>query len=184
MNKLLFALSMLLLVTSAFAQSPTIGLYADELATTRYAGVVPYTPLDLYIVASWPGGGGLAAGITAAEFKIDNLPTNVGYPTGTVTVTNTTDLVIGDLWTDYSAAWSTPQGAGEGRYTIATIEFLEFDAAWIPEGQQATVVPGDECTCLVLVDWLFAIHDAVGETFYFSSVGTETTNWSEIKSLY
>jgi hypothetical protein len=184
MKKLLLLSMALLLVANANADSPTIGLYADELATVRYAGVTPYVQLDLYLIATWPDGTDLASGITAAEFKMENLPANVGYPTGTVTVVATTDLIIGDLWTDWSAAWSTPQGAGVGYFNMATLEILAFDAGWIPDGHVTTAALGDDCGCMQLVDWLFEKHDAVGESFYFSSVASEPTSWGTVKSLF
>jgi len=182
MKKLLI-IALMLMATSSLA-SPSIGLYADTGATTRFAGINPYVPLNLYVIAIWPTESPLNGGITAAEFKIDNLPANLNYPWGTVTTHHTTDLVIGDLWTDYSAAWSTPQGAGAGMFEIARVEFLMFDPSWIPAGHVSTIAPGDDCDCLVLVDNLFEIYTAVGLPFYFSAVAADETSWSEIKSLY
>jgi hypothetical protein len=186
MNKLLITIFMVLLATSVFAQSPMIGLYADEAGTVRFAGIEPYVaPLVLYAIASWPiDHPDLAAGITAVEFKFDNLPENEGYPIGTVDIENASDLLIGDFWTDYSLAFSEPQGAGLGFFSFSTLEFMSFDVTWIPEGHLVTTTIGDDCECMVLVDSVFEIHDAVGETFYFSAVAAETSTWSQVKNLY
>ncbi len=191
MKKLLFLALVALVALPAFAQ-PLIGLYADEQPTNENcdAAVVPYTPLNVYVVATWMVGE-VGAGITAAEFKIDNLPVGPGYPTGTVTVTHSTDLVIGDLYGDYSAAWAEPQGDGGTQFTICSIEFLAFDAAWIGADVAMTVAPGDDCLCLVLVDDLFEIIDSTGGTFTFNCSGecdcgtaTEATSWSAVKALF
>ncbi len=193
MYKLLTFALISLLAIPALAADPVIGIFADETpaAENCYATITPYVPTMLYVIATWDVGA-MGQGITAAEFKIDNFPTNDGYPDGTVTVNHTTDLIIGDIWGDYSAAWSTPQDEGS-QFTICSIEVLAFDAAWISGEVVSTVVVGDDCSCLVLVDDLFEIHDATGGKFTFNCgappcdcgiVAAEPSTWSSVKALF
>jgi len=182
--KKLLTLALLLVAASAFTQNAYIGLYADTGATTRFAGIAPYTPLDTYLIAIVPDTGPISGGITAAEFKMENWPSNPGYPVGNITITATSDLVLGGLDTDYSIAWAEPQGAGGGLVLIATVNFLMFDAGWIPQGHVTTPVAGDDCACLVVVDNLYEIHNAIGLPFYFSATAADESSWSQVKSLY
>lgn len=190
MNRLLFVAAFLLAALPVLG-TPIIGIYADEAASICDVDVVAYVPVDVYVVAHWTGEE-VPGGMTACEFKLENFPQNVGYPTGQVTVTHTTDLVIGTLWTDYSAAWSTPQGAGAGIYTIASIEILAFDAEWIGADHVSVVAPGDDCDCLNIVDANFDIVDAVGQQFTFNcstppcscETAAEASTWSSVKALF
>ena len=144
--------------------TPLIGLYTEPAPWgDQEADVIPYTPLNIYIVASWDTWD-FTGGITAAEFKIDNLPHNIGYPTGTVTVNHTTDLIIGDLWTTYSAAWDSPQGSGV--FAIASIELMAFDASWITGNHICEVTHADDYPYnLAVVDAVFDIYQAQGGIF-------------------
>jgi hypothetical protein len=192
MRKLLLILTILSLAGMAQADT-VIGVFADEDMNSCDAALIPYVPTILYVVAYWDAGP-LDEGITAAEFKLDGLPLSEGYPMGTVTVTHSTDLVIGDLWHDYSAAWSEPQGVGAGQFTVCSIEMLMFDVIWVGADQEVIVSAGDDCDCLVLVDSLFEVQDAIGGLFTlncttppcdcFPPVATESTSWSNVKSLF
>ena len=191
MKKLLIP-GLLLLVAVSASAVPTIGVYTDELGQTCEANVDPYTPLVLYLIASWSGEE-VFGGMTAAEFKIDNFPTNDGFPNGTVTVTADTDLIIGDIWTDWSIAWSEPQGGTRSIFTMASVEVLSFDAAWIGTDVVAVIAPGDDCSCLVIVDSEFEIVPAEGQQFTFNcstapdcdcSVAVAPSTWSSVKALF
>ncbi|MBC8365814.1 hypothetical protein H8E52_00240 [bacterium] len=192
MRNLLLILTILSLAGAAQADT-VIGLFADEDMNSCDAALIPYVPTLLYVVAYWDAGP-LDDGITAAEFKLDGLPQSDGYPLGTVTVNHTTDLVIGSVWTDYSAAWSEPQGVGAGQFTVCSLELLMFDTIWVGVDQEVVVSPGNDCDCLVLVDAMFDVHDAVGGLFTlncsappcncFPPVATESTSWSNVKSLF
>ncbi len=192
MKKLLIS-SLLLLVAMSVSAEPIIGIYTDELGTTCEINTTPYVQFNLYLVATWTGDE-VFGGMTATEFKLDNFPTNDGYPIGTVTViANDTDLIIGDIWTDWSVAWSEPQGGTRSMFTMATIEILPFDAGWIGADQVTVVAPGDDCSCLVIVDANFDIVDAVGYQFTFNcstapdcacSVAVGPSTWSSVKALF
>ncbi len=192
MRKVLLTLALMSFATVGLAD-PVIGIFTDEAMNSCDAPVIPYAPTTVFVVAYWQAGP-LDDGITAAEFKLNGLPENDGYPLGQVTINHTTDLVIGDVWHDYSAAWSTPQGAGAGQFTICTIEMLAFDGAWVGADTEVTVSNGDDCECLVLVDSFFDVHTAIGGLFTFNCsqppcecfppVATESTSWSNVKSLF
>lgn len=110
-----------------------------------------------------------------------------------MTVNHTTDLVIGDIWTDYSAAWSYPHDEGN-KFTICGIEVLAFDASWIPGELTVLVTEGDDCSCLILVDHLFEIVPARGGQFTFNCssppcdcfppTAVRDTSWSSVKALF
>ena len=191
MKKLL----LLVLLTGVFAFSANaevfIGVYSDEnpsLSETN-ADVVAYVPTIVYVVAHWETGD-VGEGITAAEFAIRNLPENLGYPTGTATVTDGSDLVIGTLWTNYAIAFSGPQGSGTNRSLIATIEFVMFDPAWIGQDVKLFIVHGDTSGKLVVVDSDFEIVNADGQGFTLNCsaecnfTSAETSSWSLIKSTF
>ncbi len=107
-------------------------------------------------------------------------------------MSSTSDLVIGDLWWDFSIAWSEPVGAGLGYAVIAEIELLMFDPAWIGSDRWLQVAPGYDCDCLVLVDSMFDTHDAWGDTMILNCnadcwmclTATAESSWSEVKLLY
>lgn len=182
-----------MMLFAGIASADVIGVFADDMAGACTANIMPYTPINIYVMAilteTFDGG------ITAAEFKIDNWMGSPGYPTGTATVTATSDLVIGGLGTDYSIAWSAPQGAGYGMVLIATVNILMFDANWIGPDYMIRVAAGDDCGCLVTVDDLFETHDAQGGLFWFNctapeqcicleETATQDSSWSAVKSLF
>ncbi len=192
MRKVLLTLALMSIATVGLAD-PVIGIFADENMVSCDTALIPYAPTMLYVIAYWTTGP-LDDGITAAEFRLDGLPQNDGYPLGQVTVNHTTDLVIGNIWHDYSAAWSNPQGAGVSQFTICSIEILMFDAGWVGPDTEVTVSAGFDCDCLVLVDSFFDVHTAAGGLFTlncseppcdcFPPVATESTSWSNVKSLF
>ena len=191
MRKIVIVVAMMLFASMASAEM--IGLYADEAATVCYATIMPGEPVPTYIIATLTQ---LAdVGIVAAEFKIDNLPPN-GYAFGgMVTVYPTSDVVIGDLYTDFSIAWPTPQGAGTGYVLIARVEFLSFDPAWVGADQLMQVVEGETCNCLVVVDDVFVSYDAIGGSFWgnctnpedcqcIEDTATQDASWGSVKALF
>ncbi|MDP6798164.1 MAG: hypothetical protein QGG33_10090, partial [Candidatus Krumholzibacteria bacterium] len=121
--------------------------------------------------------------------KIDNYFPNNGL--GMVTVTATSQVVIGAMDTDYSIAWSTPQ---TGAFvTIATLTSVGFNAAWLGTDHVMTIMAGDDCACLVIVDDAFIQHGTVGGSFTFNctidcdcleGTATEDASWSAVKALF
>jgi len=190
-KKVIVVVAMMLF--AGIASADVIGVFADQQAATCTINIMPYAPVDIYIMAvlteTFDGG------ITAAEFKVDNWLGNPGYPTGSTTVYPTSDLVIGGLGTDYSIAWSTPEGAGNGLVLIARVNVLMFNAGWIGPDYMLRIVEGDDCLCLVTVDDLFETHVAQGGLFWFNctnpelcicleETATQDSSWSAVKSLF
>ena len=201
MKKLLFAFMMVLIAIPSIAS--IIGVYSTEalpsnncavdVASVNEGGV----PVTIYVMAILKAGE-LGSGITAAEFKLTNWIGNPGYPTGSVAITPTSDLIIGELGTDYSIAWSGPQGEGvtDRMVLICSIEITMFDAAWIPANTTMEVVKGDDGTAgIIMVDHLFELVYVTGESFTFNCStrdcgdcyeGTlsENSSWSSVKTLF
>lgn len=185
MKKSVIALAALLLVTGS-ASANLIGIFGDTDATICSGDLLPYVPMDVYVIAVLSD----LESITTAEFKIDNWPGSPGYPTGQATASWTSELTIGSIDEDFSIAWSTPQ-AGPN-VLIGTISFLAFDPAWIGADHMLTIAEGDNCNCLVLVDAAYDTFDVAGWSFVFNCTGddcgctiaTEETSWGSLKALY
>jgi len=189
MKKLMVALLMLAAMSSfAFAQD-FIGMFSDADGTACDAVLTPYEPLTVHVMAYIPN---VPGGITAAEFSVANYPGNPGYPTGSATETWDSDLVIGSLEWDFSIAFSAPVFGPFAH--LGSIEFLEFDDTWIGDDYVMTVMPGNDCGCLVVVDDVFEIVDVMGGMFTFDcttgdclcleSTATSESSWSAVKALF
>jgi hypothetical protein len=188
MKKLMVALLLVLVSSTALAQNPTIGIYEDDTYTICYGDIVPFVQKMIYVVAWLPPE---IAGITAVEFKIDNLPPDDGG--GIITPAWNSDLVIGDVNWDISIAWPGPQA---GPYVlIGTLSFLVIVDGWIPMDHVMMVQEGNDCQCLVVVDDNFVEYPADGGMYTFNctdpeqcgcfeDIPTEATNWGSVKALY
>jgi hypothetical protein len=187
MKKLMVALLLVLVSSTAFAQNPTIGIYEDVDYSFCYGDIEVFVQKTIYVTAWLPPE---IAGITAVEFKIDNLP---AAGLGIVTPAWSSPLVIGDPAWDISVAWAGPQ-AGPW-VQIGTLSFLMIDAAWIGPDYVMTIMEGNDCECLVVVDDNFVEFPADGGMYTFNcsnpdqcecfdSIPTEATNWGSVKALY
>ena len=183
-------------------ESDFIGVFADDQGTEWFEEIFPYLPLELHIIAllddSWH------EGILDAEFKLDNMSSNEGYPVGQITFHYTSDLVAGDLRTNFSIQWTEAQGAGLGIVHIGTMEFLMFDTDWIGYHHHMSVAPGDDCDCISTLRadgerirawgcaFIFNCDWDCYEYYYpYSSlcdegppVAVEESSWSLLKSLF
>ncbi|MBC8366195.1 hypothetical protein H8E52_02175 [bacterium] len=182
-----------MMLFAGVANADVIGVFADDQGGACTTTIMPYVPVDIFIVAilteTFDGG------ITAAEFKIDNWVGNPGYPIGITAMSYTSDLIIGAIDDDFSIAWNAPQGAGNGIVLIGSANLTMFDAAWIGPDHMMTVAAGNSCACLVTVDDIFEIHNAQGGLFWFNcsvpedcvcllETATEETSWSSVKALF
>ena len=171
-----------------------IGLYADEAATVCYSDFGFGPPTHLYIYATLEPVL-IDVGITAVEFKIDNLPVN-DMINGMVSVVPTSEVVVGNVYTDYSVAWQTPQGVDTGIVLVADCYFSMYAPGWVGTNHLMQVVEGEDCNCIALVDDEFVAHDGFGDSFWgnctvpddcqcleIPSAATESS-WSDVKSLY
>ncbi len=180
--------------------SDFIGVFADDNATVWIEDIIPYLPLELHILALLDDS--FDDGILAAEFKLENLPSNEGYPVGQITFQFTSDHVEGDLRTDFLIQWDEAQGAGLGIVHIGTMEFLMFDTNWIGYEHHMSVAPGDECACITTLRADGELIQAWGCTFIFNCdwecwdypysglcdegppVPIEPSSWSLVKALF
>ena len=191
LKKVIAVVAMMLF--AGIASAEMIGLYADQDATICYATIAPGAQTSTYVMATLTQ---LAdEGITAAEFKIDNLPPSDYAQGGLVMVTPSSEVVVGDLWTDFSIAWAAPVGVGTGLVLIAQVDFLSFNPTWCGPDHMMQVVEGDTCACLVVVDPAFQAVDAIGGTFWgncsnpeecvcIEDTATQDASWGSVKALF
>jgi len=193
MKKLMAALLLLVAMSSVAAAQvmPTIGIYADDVANLCEADVLQYVNTTVYVFAyADPEETGITS-ITAAEFRIDNLPTAAMAIT---TFNWNTPLVIGSADWDLALAF-TPALPGP-LALLGTITFFplsDFGPDWRME-----IMPGNDCGCMVLVDQDYNEIPVEDQHFFtFNCTGglpfqclctpgiaTETATWGQIKSLY
>ncbi|MDP7021282.1 MAG: hypothetical protein QGH30_02900 [Candidatus Krumholzibacteria bacterium] len=187
MKKLLIVTAILLVAFSA--QATRIGMFADADGTLCNLDYAAFAPQMTYVSIlvdqdEFPNG------ITAAEFKIDNyFPDNGG---GMVTVTATSQVVIGAMATDFSIAWAEPQTAAVVQ--IATLTSVGFTADWIGADHVMTIMAGDDCSCIVVTDENFLQYQPSGSTFTWNCsvdcdcpepvTANENLNWTSLKALY
>jgi len=183
------AIALLLLALPAAADS-LIGLFADETGEQCWADITPYVEIELHLLA-FLDSGDFGAGLTAAEFRLENWPGNPGYPLGSVTATWNSDLILGDLETDFSIAFDSPQHGPV--VELGRLRLQMFSEGWIEDGLQVVAAKGDQCGCLVMVDENYELVDAQGLQFTFnceqpcsclSGSMPLQSNWSRVKSLY
>ncbi len=191
MKKLMAALLLLVAMSSvAAAQSqPFIGLYADDTAVLCEADLTPFVPMNVYVFAVLPETD--IPAITAAEFRIDNLP---GPAAAIITPTWNTTLVIGTMGHDLALAFTPPLPGPVA--LLGTLQFLAL--ADLGADFRMTIMPGNDCNCLVVVDTDYIEWDCEPDHFFtFNCTGaleygcncqptiaTEDATWGQIKALY
>lgn len=181
-------------------EGDVIGLFEDEDAVRIDENIFPYTPVEVHLLAVLYLS--FDEGISFARFRLDNLPSNEGYPVGQYSMEFSSDLTLGEIDHDFSITWTEPQGAGHGIVSLGTIEFLMFDSDWIAEDHMISARRGLDCDCLYTIDGSGQAHGATGCSFFFNctnpeecSIGyspcwdgepvpTEVSSWSLVKSLF
>jgi hypothetical protein len=187
MKKLMVALLLVLVSSSAFAQNPTIGIYEDMDYTICFGDLELYVQKAISVVAWLPPD---ILGVTAVEFKIDNLPSGAN---GIVTPAWNSDLVIGDPNWDISIAF--PEAQPGPFVLIGTLSFLMIDVSWVGPDHVIMIQAGNDCDCLVIVDDVFNEHTADGGMYTFNCTNpdacdcfletpTEDASWGSVKALY
>ena len=187
MKKLIATLLLLAASSSlVLAQGmPTIGIYDDANYTICYGNISQYVTKTVYFAAWLPPE---IPSMTACEFAVSGLP---GPAEAILTPTWTTTLVIGTLDYDLALAWTNPQ---VGPWVLLGTLAI-FPLAAFPMDDLMTVVPGQACLCLTIVDGDFVEHDAAGGMYTFNcsdpagclcfeETATEDLNWGSLKSLY
>ncbi len=188
--KTLVAIAVLMLALPCGATS-LIGLFADDNGDQCWADITPYgVEIELHLLA-FLDSGDFNEGLTAAEFKLKNWPGNDGYPLGSIEEHWSSDLLIGDLETDFSIAFGSPQAGPI--VELGRLKIQMFSENWIEDGLQIIVENGDDCSCLVLINEIFELVEAEGLQFTFNCEGSCScipgstplhSSWSRVKSLY
>lgn len=187
MKKLMTALLLLVAMSSvAAAQMPSIGIYADDAGVLCEADVAQYVTSTVYVFAYLND----IPGMTACEFRIDNLPTAA---MSINTFTWNTTLVIGTP--DYGIALAFAPALPGPLCLLGTIGF--FPLQEFPDDWRMTVMPSNDSGNLVIVDLDYNEVPAEGYFFTFNCTGvleggcdcfvgvaTEDATWGEIKALY
>lgn len=191
MKKLMAALLLLVAMSSVAAAQPAdpfIGIYADDTAVLCEANVTQYVTTTVYVFAVLPDE---IPGMTACEFRIDNLPTAAMAIT---TFTWNTDLVIGNA--DYGIALAFAPALPGPTCLLGTIAF--FPLAAFPADHRMTVMPSNDSGNLVIVDLDYNEVPCEADHFFtFNCTGTlpygcncqptiatENATWGQIKALY
>ncbi len=166
-----------------------IGIFADDMGYDCMGNIPEYEPFVVHVMAYIPN---FPEGITGAEFQIDNLPGNPGFPIGTSTETWDGDTVIGDASWDLTILFDEPR---LGYFAhLGSIEFLMFDRNWIGEDYILNVSYGRECNRIQLFDYIFEewVYVDNGKfTFNCSSylchcegLSARENSWSTVKALF
>lgn len=189
MKKLMAALLLLVAMSSvAAAQDPFIGIYADDAAVLCQANVSQYVSVPVYLFAILPAS---IPGITACEFRIDNLPTPA---MGLTTYAWNTPLVIGTA--DYGIALAFAPALPGPTAFLGSISFFPL-AAW-PADFRMEIMASNDSGNLVVVDLNYnEVPAEPGHFFTFNCTGSlpggcdcvvgiaaEDATWGEIKALY
>lgn len=189
MKKMMVALLLLVAVSGvASAQVPFIGIFAEDTAPqTCFVDVATYVTTSAYVFAVLPPEVTL---ITAAEFRIDNLP---DASLAITTPIWNTPLVIGDAGYGIALAF-TPALAGPNAF-LGQLDF--FALADFGPDFRMTVMASLDSDKLVVVDDLYEEVVAEGGFFTFNCIGglpggcdceegiaADDANWGSIKALY
>jgi len=192
MKKLMAALLLLVAMSSvASAQPglPYIGISSDAEGIICQADVTQYVATQVYVLAYLPPD---IEGITAAEFRIDNLPTEA---MSINTFDWNTDLVIGSP--GYGIALAFPDPLMGPLCLLGTISFFplaDFGPDW-----RMTIMPSNDSGNNIVVDLDFIGHPCSADPFFFTfnctgalpggcdctvGIATEDATWGQIKALY
>ncbi|MBN2169921.1 MAG: choice-of-anchor D domain-containing protein, partial [Candidatus Krumholzibacteriota bacterium] len=141
-----------------------IGVFAEANGNECYEDVPLYSEVVLHVMAYIPSYA--SAGVTAVEFRIDDLPENLGYPVGMVQAFWDTDLVIGDPWYGVSLAFAEPL---YGTFVhLGTLSVMAFQDGWIGDDYLMQVVAAYQSGNLVIVDSSYQEHTVAGGQFTFN----------------
>lgn len=185
------AIALLLLIATsgvAAAQDPFIGIYADDVAVLCQADVTQYVSVPVYLFAILPPE---IPGITAAEFRIDNLPDAAMALT---TYNWNTPLVIGNAGYGIALAFA-PALPGPTAF-LGSISFFPL-TAW-PDDWRMEIMASNDSGNLVVVDLDYnevPCEPSHWLTFNCTSslpwgcecspiVAVEDATWGQIKALY
>ncbi len=144
-----------------------IGLYLDQEAQVCQtpltdAGQIVYARILAVLPDIDPEGA-----VTAVEFRLDNLPENLGAPEGTWFVQWNTPLTIGDVEDGIALAWSGG-GVPGPIVELGLMTFYSNDTVdWVGDDHVVTAMPS-QGGALVYVDQNFDTHPVGGGSFTFN----------------
>lgn len=191
MKKLMAALLLLVAMSSVAAAQgdPFIGIYADDAGVSCQANVTQYVSTTVYVMAYLPAD---IPGMTACEFRIDNLPTAA---MSINTFAWNTTLVIGTP--DYGIALAFAPALPGPLCLLGTISFFPLQA--FPADWRMTIMPSNDSGNLVIVDLDYNEVPCSADPYFFTfnctgslpgqcdftiGVATEDATWGSIKALY
>jgi hypothetical protein len=120
-------------VNAAVGES-LIGLYSDTSAEHCGADAVPFSPCSVYVIAVLDNS---ISGLTAAEFRIENLPAAGG---GQITPHWESTLIIGSIADGLAIAFTTAQ-TGDANL-LGRIDFMPVSDGWLGTDHRLLVKEG------------------------------------------
>ncbi len=191
MKRLAIAFLILLAAGDATAQwYPLIGIYGSEAGVTCELDMDPYVQATAYLLAVLPDD---MPGITACEFRIDNLPTP---EMALIFYDWNTPLVIGSAGYGIALAFSPPLiGRAVPLGSISLYPLLN-----IPDDWRLTIEPSYSSGQLLVVDLSYEEIPANGDFLTLNCTGAifwgcnclfpwwttavQENSWGQIKALY
>ena len=188
MKKLLMSCLILTFASGFAAAESYIGLFNDEAATDCYGDVTPYVWKMVHVIVYLEPE---IASITAAEFRLDNMPESGDH--GIVTENWDTMLVIGQSWWNIALAFQVPVPGPLAH--LGVLQFFATDALWMGDDYVIAVRPGYAKDVLAVVDSHFIQIPVMGGQYTANCsdamacecleiVPVEAMNWSSVKALY
>ena len=170
------------------AQDPFIGIYAEDMGVICEANVTQYVQVPVYLIAVLPPE---MPGITACEFRIDNLPTSA---MALATYDWNTPLVIGTA--DYGIALAFSPALPGPLAALGSISFFPL-TGW-PWDWRVEIMASNESGNLVVVDldynevpcepdhWLTfnCTGSLPGGCYCVPFTVAVDATWGQIKALY
>ncbi|MCP4548814.1 MAG: hypothetical protein GY835_20335 [bacterium] len=183
---LIFA--MLPLLAHASSNEAHIGLYLDENGTTCGADYTPYNNITIYILLYTDN----SDGVTAAEFRLNNLP---AYPSsGYITFAwNSILHIISGSGVEDNIALAYMNAQYDTWVVLGSMDMMGFATNWLGAEHRITVEKGLDKDKISYVDGNYEEHDLWGSAFTFNGSGDIhfcgqgiplAANWSKVKSLY
>ncbi len=175
---------LVLMAGTAFAQDSVIGIYFDDAATICDADLATYVTTTVNVIAILPAN---IPAITAAEFRISNLPLD---PACAILTQNwNTPLVIGTV--DYGIALAFSPALPGPYALLGTLDIFLLDANCVGADHEVLVEAALDSGNLVVVDEGYNEHPAIGWFFKFNcttgcscQTATEESSWGGVKALY
>ena len=183
------ALALAVTFAASAASAASISLFFDPAGTDcDYTVPALYTPVNMYVMAVL--GGPSAGGMTGAEFRILNWPTNWF---ANITASPAANTVLGNLWTGANIAFPGCQPGAGGLvllYSVSGFATTAEPETYLTVTQHYTPSnPNFPCPLLVLCDAPVYTKVCVSGGVAILNgrscqIGVQPTSWSHVKGLY